>query len=179
MRLWSLLKHAVLGWRAIVIGDPDWGQHFRANPAGMVTALIILLLVALAVTLVGTIGASMSELALVLAVLVELCGVAGLVLATLAIRLESRSQVPALTVIVPGIYALVPYVVVRTALAIFVAPLVVLALVGLAFLLYRLGRVAGQWSASAAAAFVVLSIALLVTLPTTLYMLANPPVSPI
>ncbi|MEO5806206.1 hypothetical protein [Devosia sp.] len=179
MKIFGLLRGAVLGWIDIVAGRAGWRDRFSFTGAGLIMALVVFALVALIVTLFETTGESISGFGIGAALVVEMMAVLAIVVASFAVKIVTRSAGPVRELIVPGIYALVPYVLVRAIMVAFAAPLVTLVLLGLAFLMFRLGRMAGPWRWPAALAFAVLMIVLLVGMPLTLYIVGNPANSPI
>lgn len=179
MKIFGLLRGAILGWIAIITGSEEWRKKFRFSTAGLIMALVVFLLVALIATLFEDMGESTSGFAIGAALVVELMAVLAIVVASFVVKIATRSAGSVRELIIPGIYALVPYVIVRSALAAFATPAVALVLVGLGYLMFRLGRMAGPWRWPTALAFAVLVIVLLVGLPLTLYIDGNSANSPI
>ncbi|WDR06751.1 hypothetical protein PSQ90_04675 [Devosia rhodophyticola] len=162
------------GWLGIIQGQKNWRQHFRLSVAGLLTALIIFGLVALMVTLLSTMGEAISETSIAGSVLVECSGLLALVVTIVGVRLLGRRDLQPLTMIIPGIYAVTAYVLLRSIFAAISGPLAGLALFGLGFLLYGLARQAARLNLIGAVAFAVLTLGLLVAMPASLYMLTIP-----
>lgn len=178
MKIWGLLRNATLGWIDIVAGRAKWRQRFQFSPAGLIAALVLYGLVALIATMFD-IGDSGAPTAIAATVLVEMLSALAIAIAALLVQRAAGGPGSVLELIVPGIFALVPYVLLRSYLVALGSPAVTLILVGLGFLLYRLGRMAGPWRMPAALAFAVLVVVLLVGMPLTLYIVGSPANSPI
>jgi hypothetical protein len=174
MKIWAALSSAIRGWIAIVRGDADWRGHFTLSGAGLVTALLIFFFVAfLAIAISSTAVGMPGSLGIVMALLVQGLLVVALLLSALLVGRVRRMPQPLLDIMVPGTYALVAYLLLG-ALSDLFGDFALFALwLGLGFLLYRLAVVATAWGRGVSAAFAVLTIALLVGLPATLYMLAS------
>ncbi|HTM77333.1 MAG TPA: hypothetical protein VL133_06865, partial [Devosia sp.] len=112
-------------------------------------------------------------------VMVQALGLLALLIGIVVTKLAVKSDVPVLRVLVPGVYGMVFYLVAGSVLAAISIETVAIVLLGLVFLLYSLGRVAGGWTLGVSLAFGVLTVVLLVGMPLTLYMLGTPSGSPI
>lgn len=173
MKLWATLTNAFHGWVLIVRGDAAWREQFAISRAGLVTAVLIFfffafLAVAFASAAIGMPGAS----GVATALMVQGLWLLALLIAILATRKFLRSSEPILELMVPGTYAMIGYLLVGS-FAAMIGDVALLALwAALGYLLFLLARVATDWSRGVSAAFAVLTIALLVGLPATLYMLA-------
>jgi hypothetical protein len=86
--------------------------------------------------------------------------------------------VQTLGLLVPGVYALIAYLIVGTILSLIAGPVLVLLWLGLAYLLFCLGWRTEGWNIGVAAAFAVLTMVLLVGMPVTLYMVLGPVAAP-
>jgi hypothetical protein len=179
MKLWVALRDASRGWAEIVLGRQGWRERFSFSAAGLATALIIYFFFAFLSIAFGAIGTGMPGAAgVVTNLLVQGLYVVALVIAVYASRKVLDAEAPAIEFITPGIYALVFYLIAGTIVAAVGIELIALVLIGLGFLLYRLGRMAGGWPMGVSAAFGIFTVVLLVGLPLTLYMLSNPAGSP-
>ncbi|WDR02270.1 hypothetical protein PSQ19_16795 [Devosia algicola] len=177
MKIWQALRGAFRGWAGILRDGDEWRSNFRLSAAGLITALVIFVLVALVATLVSTMGQSMPQDTIAGAVFAECLGLVAIVVAILLLCLLTRHGSMALLMIVPAIYALAAYVVARSALAAISGSLAGLALLGLGYLLYRLVRTATKLNPIGALVFAILALALLVAMPASLYMLTIPATS--
>lgn len=174
MKLWAALSNAGAGWRMIATGEAGWQDRFALTAPGLVTALIVFMLatflgVAIASFTVGLpslfgIAAAMLALALPLV---------SLILVLHGTRMALGSTGPVRNMMVPAVYALAVFVLVEGVLAMVAGPLVMLAWLGLAWLLYRLARTASGWNVAISGGFAVLTVVLLVAMRLGLYMLSS------
>ena len=180
MKLWAALSRAWRGWLLLLRGDPAWAQHFTTTNPGLAAALAIFFLVAFLSVAFASLSVGMPNLfGIASALVVQGLSILALLL---AIKLTNRvlaTPAPLRTLLVPGIYALVAYLLAGTLVSLIGGPALLLVWAGLGYLLYRLGRVAAGWSRGVSVAFAVLTIALLVGMPVSLYMLLNPAASPL
>lgn len=180
MKLWVALRDASRGWAAIILRRQDWRERFRLSGAGLATALLIYFFLGFLAIAFGPIGTGTPDLAVVIVgLIVQGLSIAALAIAVYLTRMALKSNAHVLGFIVPGIYALIFFLVAGSILAIIGSAMIVLALLALAYLLYRLARMAGEWSIGVSVAFAVFTVVLLVGMPPTLYMLSNPAGSPI
>ena len=174
MKLWSILSKAAAGWLMIVRGEAGWREHFTLSAAGLATALLIFALLAfLAVALASMSIGMPSLIGVLIAMLVLALPVIALVATLVGTRAMLKSDEPMLPVLVPGIYAITAFLLVEGILAMVGGPVVMLAWLGQAYLMYRLARSATAWNVGISAAFAVLSVVVLVVLRLGLYMLSN------
>jgi hypothetical protein len=179
MKMFFALRNALAGWVAIVRGDGDWSRHFALNPAGLVTALVLFLFFALLSIALASANVGMPSLiGLLIAVLVQSLSILALLGGILATRRMVPSGGRVLDILVPGVYALIGYLVLGTFLSLIAGPVLILLWAGLAFLFFRLGQRAGGWTIGVAAAFAALTMVLLVGMPVTLYMALGPVAAP-
>ena len=179
MKIWAALKDALAGWIAIVRGEADWARHFALTAAGLTTALVLFVLFALLSVALASANVGMpSFMGLVIAILVQSLSILALLGGIHFTRKMVPGKTPMLALLVPGIYALIAYLILGTVLSLIAGPVLILLWVGLAFLLYCLGRRAGGWTIGVAAAFAALTMVLLVGMPMTLYMLLGPVAAP-
>ncbi len=175
MTLWRNLLQAWRGWVSILRGEVDWQLYFTLTLPGLVAALALFLLAAFLTIVVAALNVGVPTLSEFIATMLvqSLC-----VLALLAGIYATRAAVPApvrvLNILVPGVYAMVAYLLVGAVLSLFSGMALLALWVALAFLLYRLARIATEWSGGVSAAFAVLTVVLLAALPMTLYMLVGP-----
>lgn len=174
MKLWTILSNAVFGWVLLARNQPGWRERFTISAAGLVTALFIFAFIAfLAVALTSMSIGMPSAIGVAAAMFVLALPITGLVVTLLATRLLLKSDTAALPVLVPGVYASSAFLLLEGILAMIGGPVVMLAWLGLAYLLFQLARAATGWSVGVAAAFAVLTIVLLVAMRLALYMLST------
>ncbi|ODT83187.1 MAG: hypothetical protein ABS76_04495 [Pelagibacterium sp. SCN 64-44] len=176
MNPWSAIKDAALGWRMIILGQPEWTAQFNRTASGLAVALAVFAFAAFLAVIVASAHIGMPGLIGVVVAMLVL----GLPLLALAImvwvtRRTMRDAGPVQDVMVPGTYAATAFLLVEGLLALTGGPLVMLAWAGLAYLLFRLARMATNWHVVVAIAFAVLSVVLLVALRLALYMVSNLP----
>jgi len=174
MRMLRALRGAVLGWRAILAGREEWRTQFSLTGPGLATALVLYFLLAFLIFLAGAGAAALHPVNVVMGLFVFGLYVAALAISAFATRAILRWQGAVLDLLVPGTYAMMLFLLLGALLAPLGPSSLALALAAIAFLVFRLGQVAGGWSVGISAAFAVLTVVLLVALPMTLYMLANP-----
>ncbi|WP_127751992.1 hypothetical protein [Devosia sp. 1566] len=180
MKLWAALTRAWRGWMLLLRGDPAWSQHFTLTNPGLAAALSIFLFFAFLSVAFASMGVGMpSMMGIASALVVQALSILALLLAIQITKRVLASPAPLRTLLVPGIYALVAYLVAGTVVSLIGGPALLLVWLALGYLLYRLGRVAAGWSRGVSVAFAVLTIALLVGMPVSLYMLLNPAASPL
>ena len=175
MKLWAALARAWRGWALLLRGDPRWSEHFALTAPGLATALFLFLFFAFLFIAFASMGIGMPSMAgIASALLVQGLSILALLLAIHLTKRFLRSEAALTTLLVPGIYALIGYLVAGTVMSL-IGPLGLLPVwLALGFLLYRLARVAAGWSAGVSVAFAVLTITLLVGMPMSLYMLLSP-----
>ena len=180
MKLWIILTDAVSGWTLIARNEPGWRERFTISAAGLVTALCIFVFMAfLAVAFTSMSIGMPSAVGVAAAMFVLALPITALVVTLLGTRIVLKSEEPMLPVLVPGVYALTAFLLAEGFLAMIGGPVVMLAWLGLGYLLFRLARVATSWNVGIAAAFAVLTVVLLVAMRLALYMLSTPAGSPI
>ncbi|OYX02589.1 MAG: hypothetical protein B7Z15_18895 [Rhizobiales bacterium 32-66-8] len=180
MKFWTVLADAIAGWLLIARDQPGWRERFTFSAAGLVTALAIFAFVAfLAVALSSMSFGMPSAVGVAAAMFVLALPITALVVTLLGTRMLLKSEEPMLPVLVPGLYALTAFLLAEGFLAMIGGPVVMLAWLGLGYLLFRLVRVATPWNVGVVAAFAVLTVVLLVAMRLALYMLSTPAGSPI
>ncbi|SEP70517.1 hypothetical protein SAMN05428969_0545 [Devosia sp. YR412] len=175
MKIWGAISNAVTGWMMILRGEPGWRERFSISTPGLIIALIIYACAAFLAVAIASTSIGMPSLPGVLAAMFVLgLPVIALVLTLLGTRMGLKSNEPIYPILVPGTYVLTAFLLIEGALAMIGGPVVMLAWVGLGYLLYRLARAATGWNLGIAAAFAVLTVVLLVAMRMALYMLSNP-----
>lgn len=175
MNLIQALRQALYGWIMILRNEAGWQARFRLTWPGLATALVLFYLFTFLALVLGSLDfgvPTLSEAAGVMAY--QSIWLAALVIGLFGTRFAVRDTGPVLQVLVPGIYALIFYLILGALLSLVAGFLLPLLWIGLVYLLFRLGRMAGGWTIGVAAAFAVLSVALLVGTPIALYMLTAP-----
>lgn len=176
MKLWTIVNNAISGWQMIVRGHPGWRSRFTISAAGMATALFVFAFMAfLAVAAVSTSIGMPGGTGVVLAMVVLALPVISLVATLMSTRRFLGSDTPILPILVPGVYAMTAFLVVEGLLAMIGGPIVMLSWFAVAYLLFRLARVAAEWSVGVSVGFAVLTVVLLVAMRMALYMVSNAP----
>ncbi|WP_224705660.1 hypothetical protein [Devosia aquimaris] len=174
MKSLSILSRAATGWRLIVQGHPGWRSQFALTTPGLVTALLLYAFVAFLAVALTSMSIGMPGIGGVIAAMAVLAlPILAFVLVLLGTRKMLNDTQPLLPALVPGVYALTALLLAEGLLALFAGPLVMLAWVGVAYLLYCLMRVAMGWHAAISAGSAVLTFVLLVALRMALYMVSN------
>lgn len=175
MKIITALRQSVYGWIMILRGEVGWQERFRFTPAGLVTALVLFYLFAFLAVVLTSLEMGVPTLQGFFDIMViQSLWLVALVLGVFGTRFALRDTGPLLPILVPAIYALVFYLIIGTLVSFafgFALPLLWLAL---AWMLFRLGRLAAGWSLGVSAAFAVLTVVLLVGIPISLYMLTAP-----
>lgn len=176
MKIWTIVNRAIVGWQMIVLGHPGWRSQFTITPAGLASALLVFAFMAFLAVAFASMSIGMPGGFGVLASMVVLAvPVVAFYLSLLGTRNFLKSQAPMLPVLVPGIYALTAFLLVEGLLAMIGGPIVMLAWLGTGYLLFRLARVALDWSIGVATGFAVLTVVLLVAMRLALYMVSTAP----
>lgn len=180
MKLWTTLSNAATGWAMIVRGRPGWREYFTISAPGLVAALFIFAFVAFLAVAFASMSIGMPNAVGVAAAMFVLgLPVTSLVVTLIGTRMLLKSDQPMLDLLVPGFYLLTAFLLAEGLLAMIGGPIVMVSWVALSYLLYRLARMATDWARGTALAFAVLTVLLLVAMRLALYMLTNPPGSPI
>ena len=174
MKLWANLRDAAQGWNMILRGLPGWEAGFRLTSPGIVTALALFYLFAFLVLMLSAFQVTVSIEGFVSVMLVQSLWLLALLAAIYATRQAVRSPVPVTPLFVPGVYALIAYLVAGSLVSLLFGPLLPLLWLALVFMLFRLGRAAGQWTTGVSLAFAFLTVVLLVALPMTFYIVMAP-----
>lgn len=174
MKIWQNLQQAFAGWLMILRGEDGWRDQFRLTVPGLVTALVLFYVFSFLAVVLASLQAGVPTLGGFLDIMVirSLLLVA-LLIGVFVTRNFLKSSGSALPMLIPGIYALIAYLVLGSLVSLLLDLLLPLLWLGLAYMLYRLGRVAGHWTIGVSTAFALLTLVLLVGLPMTLYMLAT------
>ena len=174
MKLWAAITQAFAGWLLIVRGKPDWHSHFALSLPGLVTALLIFVLAAFLAVVFASMSIGLPSLPGVLAAMVVLAlPLVAFVLALLGTRMVLKTDELLLPLLVPATYVLTAFLLIEGLLAMLGGPIVMLAWIALAFVLFCLARAATSWNIGVSFCFAVLSVVLLVALRLALYMLSS------
>jgi len=179
MKIWAALSEALKGWIGIIRGEAGWERHFSLSLPGLVTALVIFVFFALLSVAIASANVGMPSLEGALAALfVQSLSILALLAGVLLTRRAVPSEAPLLRLLVPGLYALIAYLIAGTLVSLVAGVLLMALWACLAFLFFCLGRRAGNWTRGVSAGFAVLTMVLLVGMPVTLYMLLGPVAAP-
>jgi hypothetical protein len=174
MKIWTALRNASMGWVMLLRGEDGWRECFTFTVPGLVTALIIFVFTTfLAVAITSASIGMPSLIGVVAAMFVLALPLTSLVVVLLGTRMALGSKEPALAVMVPGTYALTAFLLAEGLLAMLGGPVVMLAWLGLAYMLYQLARAATGWTLAISVGFAVLTVVLLVAMRLALYMLST------
>jgi hypothetical protein len=174
MKIWSALSNATIGWVMLLRGEDGWRERFNMTPAGLVTALIIFFFATFIAVAITSVGIGMPSLiGVVAAMFVLALPLTSTLVVLLGTRMTLKSDEPVLDVMVPATYALTAFLLAEGFLAMLGGPVVMLAWLGVAYLLYRLARAVTTWNMAISAGFAVLTVVLLVAMRLALYMLST------
>ncbi len=174
MKIWAALRNAVIGWVMLLRGEEGWRERFTFTPAGLATALIIFVFTTFLAVALTSMSIGMPSLAGVIAAMFVLAlPLTSLIVVLIGTRMTLKSTGPALDVMVPATYALTAFLLAEGILAMLGGPVVMLAWLGLAYMLFQLARVAAGWTIAISAGFAVLTVVLLVAMRLALYMLST------
>lgn len=175
MKIIQALRQAVYGWIMILRNEPSWEQRFRLTFAGLVTALALFYLFAFLAVVLASLDVGVPTLmGLVGIMLYQSLWLAALLIGIFGTRFAVRDQGPVLPLLVPGVYALVFYLILGALVSLAIGFLLPLLWLGLVYMLFRLGRMARGWTIGVSAAFAVLTVLLLVGTPIALYIMPAP-----
>lgn len=175
MNSFRALQQSVEGWIAILRGGADWRDGFRLTWAGLATGIVLFYLFAF----LGVVVASFSYEVPTLTGFIATMVIQSLYLLALAIgilitRSAVKDKAALLPVLVPGVYALVYYLILGALVSLVFGPLLPVLWMGLLYMFFRLGRVGGGWTIGVSVAFAVLTVLLIVGTPIALYMMPAP-----
>lgn len=174
MKIWQNLQAAFRGWLMILRGEPGWQDHFRLNAPGLVTAIVLFYVFAFLAVVLASLQVGVPTLGGFLDIMVvQSLWLVALLIGVFGTRLALKDKESALPLLVPGIYAIIAYLVLGSLISLILGILLPLLWLGLLFMLYQLARAARRWTTGVSAAFALLTVVLLVGLPMTLYMLAT------
>ena len=175
MKIIQALRQAVYGWIMILRNEAGWEQRFRLTGPGLATALVLFYLFAFLAVVLASLDVGVPTLmGLVGIMLYQFFWLAALLIGIFGTRFALRDQRPALPLLVPGVYALIFYLILGALVSLAIGFLLPLLWLGLAYMLYRLGRMAGGWTVGVSTAFAVLTVLLLVGTPIALYIMPAP-----
>ncbi len=174
MKIWQYLQQAFAGWLMILRGEAGWQSQFRLTAPGLVAALALFYIFAFLAIVLASMQVGVPTLGGFLDIMVvQSLWLVALLIGVFVTRNFLKSTGSSLLLLVPGIYALIAYLALGSLVSLITDLLLPLLWIGLAWMLYRLGRVAGAWTIGVSTAFALLTLVLLVGLPMTLYMLAT------
>ena len=174
MKIWAALREATIGWVMLLRGEDGWRDRFAFSAAGLVAALVIFVAAAFLAVAITSVSIGMPSLVGVIAAMFVLAlPLTSLVVVLIGTRMVLKSQEPVLEVMVPATYALTAFLLAEGFLAMLGGPVVMLAWLGLAYLLYALARAVTAWNVAIAAGFAVLTVVLLVAMRLALYMVST------
>lgn len=175
MKIIQALRQAVYGWIMILRNQAGWEQRFRLTGPGLATALVLFYLFAFLAVVLASLDVGVPTLmGLVGIMLYQSLWLAALLIGIFGTRFALRDQRPALPLLVPGVYALIFYLILGALVSLAIGFLLPLLWLGLVYMLYRLGRMAGGWTVGVSTAFAVLTVLLLVGTPIALYIMPAP-----
>ena len=159
----------------ILRGEAGWQARFRLSVPGLATALVMFYLFAFLAVVLGSLNFGVPTLIdLMIFMLYQSLWLASLLIGLQGTRMAVRDRGPILPLLVPGVYALTFYLILGALVSLAIGFLLPLLWLGLIYILFRLGRVAGGWSIGVSVAFAVLTVLLLVGTPIALYMMPAP-----
>jgi hypothetical protein len=175
MKIIQALRQAVYGWIMILRNEAGWEQRFRLSAAGLATSLVLFYLFAFLAVVLASLDVGVPTLmGLFSIMLYQSLWLAALLIGIFGTRFAVRDQGPALPLLVPGVYALIFYLILGSLVSLALPFLLPILWLGLVYMLFRLGRVAGGWTIGVSAAFAVLTVLLLVGTPLALYIMPAP-----
>ena len=144
------------------------------NAAGLVYALVVYAIVAVACIFAAAAYGLPSPLVLVLRVIVLALPLIAVTIAVYLTKAVLKLETPPLDLIIPAIYVFAVYLLIGTFLS-FAGPIInLILLILIAVALFRQARVVANLSTVNSVAFALLTLVLLVALPASLYMLMAP-----
>jgi hypothetical protein len=174
MKIWAALRNATIGWVMLLRREDGWRERFALTAPGLLTALVIFAFATFLAVAVTSLSIGMPSLiGVVAAMFVLALPLTSLVVVLLGTRMALKSEEPALDVMVPATYALTAFLLAEGLLAMLGGPVVMLAWLGLAYMLYQLARSATTWTVAISAGLAVLTVVLLVAMRLALYMLST------
>ena len=175
MKIINALRQSVYGWIMILRNEAGWEDRFRFTRAGLVTALVLFYLFAFLAVVLGSLNYGVPTFGELTATLVfQSLFLAAPLIGIYGTRYALRQQGPVLPLLVPSIYALTFYVGLGALLSLTIGILLPLLWLAMAYMLFRLGRLAGGWSIGVSIAFAVLTVLLLAGTPIALYIMPAP-----
>lgn len=175
MTIFKALRQAVYGWIMILRNEAGWQERFRLTGPGFATALVLFYLFAFLAVVLASIDVGVPTLVGLFGIMLyQSLWLAALLIGIFGTRMVVRDQGAALPLLVPGVYALIFYLILGALVSLAVGFLLPILWLGLIYLLFRLGRMAGGWTIGVSAAFAVLTVLLLVGTPIALYIMPAP-----
>ncbi|SMQ58452.1 hypothetical protein SAMN06295905_0082 [Devosia lucknowensis] len=175
MTILRALQQAFYGWIMIIRGELLWQDRFRLTIPGLATALVLFYVFAILAVVLASLDMGVpTAMGFVVFLLYQSLWLASLLIGVFGTRFAIKDRGPVLPLLVPGVYALTFYLILGALVSLAIPFLLPLLWLGLIVMLFRLGRVAGNWSFGVSAAFGVLTVLLLVGTPIALYMMPAP-----
>lgn len=166
------LTRSFRGWAEIVAGKPGASENFRTDGGGLTVAAITLLIAILLSLAAQAAAAGIPGPGQVLFGLLAQALTVSLLALVMARALKFlQLQIGLNTLLVPVLYALSYVFVLSVPLAVLGPNAGLLALLGLAVLIWRAGMVLARMKTGPAIAFALLCLIVLVVVPNALYML--------
>jgi hypothetical protein len=166
------IVEAAAGWRDLLRRRPGWQGRFDLSRQGLkVAGGLYLVAVVLNVALQMILAGQITPLQLVANLAINLLPLLGLGLGVAITVLALRQRGALYPLLVPATFALAFALLIGMPLSLIELPIGPLLLIGLAYLLVRLGQAACGFGLRTSIAFAALCLVLLVALPAILYML--------
>ena len=172
MTAFSDLTASFTGWGAVISGRADAGRHFRFTRAGLLVAAgWFLIAILLSIAVQSVLAAVAPTPQVLFGVVAELVTLTLLGVALRQVLIWLKSDISALTLLVPATYALAYLFVVSILLALLSNGLGVIALLAVAAMIGRAAQVLGGLKPGPAAGVAGVCVLVLVIVPNALYML--------
>ena len=175
MKSFGALQQSVEGWVSILRGEAGWQERFRLSWAGLATAVVLFYLFAFLGVVLASFSYEVPTLTeFVATMVIQSLYLLALVIGVFGTRSVVKDKALVLPVLIPGVYALVYYLILGALISLVFGPLLPVLWMGLLYMFFRLGRAGGGWTIGVSAAFAVLTVLLLVGTPIALYMMPAP-----
>ncbi|MBJ6988783.1 MULTISPECIES: hypothetical protein [unclassified Devosia] len=173
MRTIAALRYAFAGWKLILRNKREGLEQFQLSAAGLFTAIVLFYAVVFLVVMLASMqmGVPTPE-SFIEIFFIQTIWLAALLIGVWSTRFAVSGPIWRPDIYVPGVYALIFYLFVGTVVTMISPALMPILWLGLAYMLYALGRVGAGFQRGVSAAFAILTVVLLVGVPQTLYMLA-------
>jgi hypothetical protein len=173
MKILQALRHAFSGWQLLLRNKREGLEHFQLSAAGLITAIVLFYAVVFLVVMLASMqmGVPTPE-SFIEIFFIQSIWLAALLIGVWSTRFAVPGPIWRPDIFVPGIYALIFYLIAGTVATMISPALMPILWLGLAYMFYALGRVGAGFKRGVSAAFAILTVVLLVGVPQTLYMLA-------